>query len=125
MSSSAAVRLLAPLLVAYSVDARALSARPALQQQQHQRQPLVHDRRSQRLDVIFALRGGSEHDAALPDPTPVKVKDSEESLPLPSEQCAVTESPVASCWSGVRKLLNMLLSLLSPSYEYSKVSICA
>jgi len=42
-------------------------------------------------------------------------------LPEEEEAEAMAPSAVTSCLAGLRKLLGMLLSLLSPSYEYSKV----
>jgi len=58
--------------------------------------------------------------AAVP-PAAEAADEAEQPLQLPDEDAAVAQlSAMDACWAGVKKLLNMLMSLLSPSYEYSK-----
>ena len=122
-----------PLLILLALHIAACSSlsshRPALrhiheqQQQQQQQRPqstfgLLNLQNRAALDGcgLLALRGGS--DDVLPDPTKEEDKDT---LTLPTEDDGiVSSSPMASCMAGVRKILGMLMSLLSPSHEYAK-----
>ena len=117
-----------PLLILLALHIAACSSlsshRPALrhiheqQQQQQQQRPqstfgLLNLQNRAALDGcgLLALRGGS--DDVLPDPTKEEDKDT---LTLPTEDDGiVSSSPMASCMAGVRKILGMLMSLLSPS----------
>jgi len=73
--------------------------------------------------LLLSLRGGAD-DSTLPaEPPAADVSADAMTLQLPEEEEAEAMAPsvVTSCLAGLRKLLGMLLSLLSPSYEYSKV----
>jgi len=84
--------------------------------------------------LLLALRGGSDADAAgssddsssSQGSSPAPVAADADVLQLPEKEregeeiAAAATSPFAACFAGVRKLLQMVLSLLSPNYEYSK-----
>jgi len=75
-----------------------------------------------RRSPLLALRGGAD-DSTLPEPaTAVTTDDGTLPATPPSPDAADTDAPAAvSCWAGLQKLFQFLMSLLSPSYEYAKV----
>lgn len=92
------------------------------QPQEHR--PAVIQQRAAAAVTLLSLRGGAD-DGALPDPP--KPPADKDALQLPSdaadadEDGAVALSPIGSCMAGVKKIIGMLLSLLSPSHDYAKV----
>ena len=82
--------------------------------------------------TLLVLRGGAEDDrGALPAEPPADGSSSKSSSSsssksgsdsaLPAEIPPAPPSAFGACFAGVRKLIGMVLSLLSPTYEYSKV----
>ena len=70
--------------------------------------------------ALLLLRGGADDStAAAVEPAASESSDAEP-LQLADDDEILPPSAMASCWAGVRKLLGLLASLFSPSYEYSK-----
>ena len=67
---------------------------------------------------LLVLRGGADSDAAAAEDS--SSSETEAPLSLAEDDDAVPTSALDGCWAGVLKLLGMLRSLLSPTYEYSK-----
>lgn len=84
----------------------------------------MQPQRSRPAARLLSLRGGAD-DEALPDPP--KPPADKDALQLPSDAAdaddddAVALSPMGSCMAGVKKIISMLLSFLSPSHDYAKV----
>ena len=76
--------------------------------------------------VLLALRGGTD-DIMLPAadlPAASSYAPEAEHLLQLADHKGTATSPLAmpSCWSSVRRLIGILRSLFSPSYEYSKIT---
>ena len=100
-----------PLLVLLALRAsfaRELSSRPALLQ------------RTAVQPSLLALRGG-EDDSTLPAEPGASAADQPLQLPTEEEEGdAGPSSAMSGCMAGVKKIIGLILSLFSPSYEYSK-----
>ena len=88
------------------VVAREMLSRPALLQ------------RTRLPPSLQALRGGGD-DSTLP--VEPGVSEADQPLQLTDEDGdGMAPAEMGGCWAGVRKILGLILSLFSPSYEYSK-----